>query len=180
MESNGWYLLKKDETEPYGPVSMEQLRRWAFNAQISPMDRLSRDQETWLKAPMHAELEMDWLIQLSVDQFYGPTNLGAVNEFLDAGEIGVDNLLINCCTGEVQRIGDMDLEVVEHADDDAPITDDSGSSPERTAIGISLEEKVASLEQALMEERRELNALWARFNKLYQIYENETGHPPEV
>jgi hypothetical protein len=176
--ANSWYLLKKEEKEPFGPVTLDQLKRWAQTAQISPMDLISRDGEVWIKAPMNPELEMDWLIQLSVDQFYGPTTIGAVNEFLDAGEIDVETLLVNCVTGEQHRIGDMDLEVV--VEEEPPILDESGVSPERTAIGISTQDKAAALEQALIEERRELTALWERFNKLYRMYENEVGHPPEV
>lgn len=176
--ANRWYLLKKDETEPYGPVTLDQLKRWASSAQISPMDLISNDQELWMKAPMCPELEMDWLIQLSVDQYYGPTSIAAVNEFLDAGEIDEDTLLINCRTGEVQRIGDMDLEVI--VEEEPPILDDSGVSPVRTAIGVTTQDKATALEQALIEERRELTTLWERFNKLYRMYENETGHAPEV
>jgi hypothetical protein len=71
----------------FGPISFDQLKQWAMEAQISPLDKVSTDQTNWMKAPMVPGLEMDYLVEVSADQFYGPTTLGAVREFLQMGEI---------------------------------------------------------------------------------------------
>ena len=66
------YLLKAENNEVFGPVNFQQLNTWATSAQISPLDKVSTDQQTWFKAPMVPELGMDWLIELTSDQLYGP------------------------------------------------------------------------------------------------------------
>ena len=75
------------------------MRRWAATAQVAPHDKLSHDQQTWLKAPMFPELEMDWLVEVTSERYYGPTTLGAVQEFLRLGEIGEETFVINSCDG---------------------------------------------------------------------------------
>ena len=42
---------------------------------------------------MIPELGMDYLVEVSTDQYYGPTTLGAVREFLVIGEITSDSYL---------------------------------------------------------------------------------------
>ena len=81
------YLLKAEDSEVFGPVDFKQVTAWATAAQISPLDKVSSDQQTWFKAPMVPELEMDWLIELTSEQLYGPTTLGAIQEFLNLGEV---------------------------------------------------------------------------------------------
>ena len=82
MESAAtWYLMKNEDGSIFGPITFDQLHTWAIDAQVSPLDRVSSDEKTWVKAPMVPELEMDYLIEVTPDQFYGPTTLGAVREF---------------------------------------------------------------------------------------------------
>ena len=49
----------------FGPITFDQLHQWALDAQVSPLDKVSSDEKTWLKAPMVPELEMDYLIEVS-------------------------------------------------------------------------------------------------------------------
>ena len=79
--------MKNDDGTVFGPISFEQLRQWSVDAQVSPLDKVSTDEKNWIKAPMVPELEMDYLVEVSPDQFYGPTTIGAVREFLQVGEI---------------------------------------------------------------------------------------------
>jgi len=53
MDSNAhWFLSKHEDGSVFGPMPFEQVHRWAAAAQIAPHDKLSHDQQTWLKAPM--------------------------------------------------------------------------------------------------------------------------------
>ncbi|MFM8363695.1 MAG: GYF domain-containing protein [Verrucomicrobiota bacterium] len=95
-----WLLKKFGEGDVHGPVSFEKLREWADAAQINPQDSVSSDGKTWTKAPMIAELQMDWLVEVPDNPLYGPTTSGALLEFLRMGEIHPDTHIVNCCTGE--------------------------------------------------------------------------------
>jgi len=142
-----WYLMKNDDGTIFGPISFEQLRQWALDAQVSPLDKVSNDEKTWIKAPMVPELEMDFLVEVSPDQFYGPTTVGAVREFLQVGEINGDTPITNCRDGSVKQVKDVpELQIREEAEDT--------TQPVRTSIRINLQQRVRDLEEALMEERR--------------------------
>ena len=142
-----WYLMKNDDGTVFGPISFDQLRQWSLDAQVSPLDKISNDEKNWVKAPMIPELEMDFLIEVSPDQFYGPTTLGAVREFLQVGEINGETPVTNCRDGSVKRVRDIaELQVRAETED--------ASQPVRTSIRINLQQRVRDLEEALMEERR--------------------------
>lgn len=146
-DTQKWYLLKNDDGALFGPISFEQLREWAMDAQVSPLDKVSTDERNWVKAPMVPELGMDYLVEVSPDQFYGPTTLGAVKEFLVAGEISAETPVTNCRDGSVNRVSDFpELQIVEEPVDD--------TRPVRTSIRVNLQQRIRDLEEALMEERR--------------------------
>jgi hypothetical protein len=142
-----WYLMKNEDGTIFGPITFDQLREWAMDAQVSPLDKVSSDEKTWVKAPMVPELEMDYLIEVSPDQFYGPTTLGAVREFLQIGEINAETPVTNCRDGSVHAIKDIPGVQVVHEEDEI-------QQPVRTSIRINLQQRVRELEEALMEERR--------------------------
>jgi hypothetical protein len=142
-----WYLMKNDDGTIFGPISFELLQQWSLDAQISPLDKVSNDEKTWVKAPMVPELQMDFLVEVSPDQFYGPTTLGAVREFLQAGEINSDTPVTNCRDGSVRQVRDIpELQIPEEEED--------ATQPVRTSIRVNLQQRVRDLEEALMEERR--------------------------
>jgi hypothetical protein len=142
-----WYLMKNDDGTIFGPITFEQLHSWASDAQVSPLDKVSNDEKSWMKAPMVPELGMDYLIEVSPDQFYGPTTLGAVREFLVLGEINAETPVTNCRDGSVTMIKDI-------AELNVPEEEDATQQPVRTSIRINLQQRVRELEEALMEERR--------------------------
>lgn len=108
MDGNQWYLLKVAGNEVFGPASLEQLRHWAAEAKISPMDRVSSDgRRTWVRAPMVTGLQMDWLIEMSDNFLYGPTSVGTLQEFLATGEIDEHVSVINTLDGTKSRISDL-------------------------------------------------------------------------
>lgn len=145
-DSQTWYLLKNDDGSVFGPIPFAQLKAWADDAQVSPLDKISTDQENWTKAPMIPELGMDYLVEVSPDQFYGPTTLGAVREFLEAGEIHADTRVTNCRDGSDAALRDIPGML--------PQADEEEARPVRTSIRLNLQQRIRELEEALMEERR--------------------------
>ena len=139
--------MKNEDGSVFGPLPFEQLRQWASDAQVSPLDKVSSDEKTWLKAPMLPELQMDYLVEVSPDQFYGPTTIGAVREFLLAGEINGETTVTNCRDGSCDLVRDIPGLLPETPE--AEIL-----QPVRTSIRINLQQRIRDLEQALMGERR--------------------------
>ena len=146
-ESQNWFLIKHDDGTVFGPIGFEQLRQWALDAQVSPLDKVSTDGHTWVKAPMVPALEMDYLVEVSPDQFYGPTTIGAVREFLQAGEINDETPITNCKNGTITLV--KDLPELQPDRDEA-----AGAEPVRTSIRFNLQQRIRELEEALMDERR--------------------------
>jgi hypothetical protein len=146
-DTQKWFLLKNDDGALFGPITFEQLREWALDAQVSPLDKVSQDERNWVKAPMVPELAMDFLVEVSPDQFYGPTTIGAVREFLAAGEINSETPITNCRDGSILQVKDIpELQIAETIADE--------SRPVRTSIRVNLQQRIRDLEEALMEERR--------------------------
>ena len=148
-ESQTWYLQKHDDETVFGPIALEQLKHWAVEAQVSPLDKISHDGKTWVKAPMIPELEMDYLVEVSPDQYYGPTTFGAIREFLEAKEIHADTEITNCRDGTKSLLRDIP-ELQPSRDEDEPML----SVPVRTSIRVNLQQRIRELEEALMDERR--------------------------
>src|SRR3979409_737847 len=84
--NQSWFLRKHEDGSTFGPVRFDQIARWATAAQIAPHDTLSNDRQTWVKAPMLAQLGMDWLVELTSEHYYGPTTLGALQKFIRPAE----------------------------------------------------------------------------------------------
>jgi hypothetical protein len=169
-----WFLRKHVDGSVFGPLAFAQVRQWADAAQIAPHDKISRDQETWLKAPMYPELGMDWLVEVTSESYYGPTTLGAVREFIRLGEINDENFLINSCDGTRRQVG----ELPELAQRGADVIDHSGDAPPTSPMAINLRDRMKDLEQSLLEERRALRELEARYRELearYRTLQEELG-----
>ncbi len=171
MESTAnqnWFLCKHEDGSIFGPLPFSQVRRWAATAQVAPHDKLSHDQLTWLKAPMFPELEMDWLVEVASDRYYGPTTLGAVQEFLRLGEIGDETFVINSCDGSRRQIREL-RNLLPMPDE----LDGAEEAPATTTMAINLRDRISDLEQSLFEERHALQDceercrdLEARYNEL--------------
>ena len=152
-----YFLMKYEDATIFGPLPLTDLHQWAMDAMISPLDKVSTDEITWIKAPMLPELEMDYLIEVSADQFYGPTTLGAVKEFLKAREINAQTLITNCRDGSALEVAQIPgLELPEEED----------VQPIRTSIRTSLQQRIRDLEESLLEERRAREAAELQCEKL--------------
>ena len=162
-----WYLLKAEDGTIFGPVPFEQLYAWSAAAQISPLDKVSNDQVSWIKSPMVPELHMDWLVELTPEQLYGPTTLGAVQEFLNLGEVNAETTLINARDGSTTLVGSVEGLTIPPEEPEAAET---AGAPMRTGIRATLQQRIRQLESTLLEERKALEALEERYSKLEAKY----------
>jgi hypothetical protein len=173
--NQSWFLRKYEDGSTFGPVRFDQIARWAAAAQIAPHDTLSNDGKTWVKAPMVAQLEMDWLVELTSEHYYGPTTLGALQEFIRLGEIDGETLVINTRNGVHCKIREMpELWKTGQADTpEAQIEIQLGDpvGPAMAGMSIRLREQIRGLEQSLREERRALREAEQRYAELKQKYD---------
>ncbi len=174
MESNStWYLLKNEDGTVFGPIAISQLQEWAAAAQVSPLDKISQDQTEWNRAPTCPDLNMDWLVQPSPGQLYGPTTVGALREFILAGEIDGDSAAINCVEARQCKVRDIpeleaDLKAIEQSD----------TAPGRASVRENLKKRVQELEQMLMAERDKHADTRRQFEQLAARYKAATGNEP--
>src|SRR6266566_942986 len=168
--SQPWFLRKHHDGSVFGPISFDQLSGWASAAQVAPHDLVSTDQQTWLKAPMLAQLAMDWLVEVTSEHYYGPTTVGAIQEFIRLGDIKADAFLINSCDGTRRQIGEMPALFKANATASKTSAGDAAVEPAAAGISIRLQERIPDLEQTLREERRALAEAEKRYEKLEEKY----------
>jgi hypothetical protein len=164
----GWYLRKYEDGGIFGPLPFDQLSRWASKARIAPRDLVSSDQQNWMKAPMVSELGMDWLVEVTSERYYGPTTLGAINEFVRLGEVTTENFVINTCDGSRRKIQEIASFFPTMTEDGERLVE---GSPAAVRMSIKFEERIRDLERSLGEERRALQEAEARYRELEQRYQ---------
>jgi len=164
-----WFLRKYEDGNIFGPLPFAQLARWASSAQVAPHDVVSTDQLTWTKAPMLPELEMDWLVEVTTERFYGPTTLGAIQEFMRLGEINGETFVINSRDGSRRRVNEMPLVLSQVSVEEEPVSDAAG--PAASGMSINVEDRIRDLEQSLREERRALQQAEERYRALELKYQ---------
>src|ERR1700736_1519090 len=167
--SQRWFLRKHEDGSLFGPLSFEQLVEWASTAQIAPHDAISNDQLTWVKAPMLPQLEMDWLVEVTSERYYGPTTLGAIQEFIRLGEIDGETFIINSCDGTRRKIQEMP--VLELPAEPVPLKTEPSEmhpadEPLPSGMSIDVQDRIRDLEQSLREERRALEEAEERYRTL--------------
>jgi hypothetical protein len=170
-----WFLRKHEDGSVFGPLSFDQLARWASTAQIAPHDAVSADQLSWIKAPMLPELGMDWLVELTSEQYYGPTTLGAIEEFIRLGEIDGETFVINSCDGtrrQLQQVPELQDSLANAAAQPSESQDlEPSAEPMPSGISMDLQDRIRDLEQTLREERRALEESEERYRELEQRYQ---------
>ncbi|HEU0275272.1 MAG TPA: hypothetical protein VFQ83_12155 [Candidatus Udaeobacter sp.] len=173
--NQSWFLRKYEDGSTFGPVRFDQIARWAAAAQIAPHDTLSNDRHTWVKAPMLSQLGMDWLVEITSEHYYGPTTLGALQEFIRLGEIDGETNVINTCNGAHCKIQEMP----QLWESERPDTDDGQTEiqlgdpvgPAVSGMSVALQEQIRDLEQSLREERRALMEAEQRYAELRKKYD---------
>jgi hypothetical protein len=173
--NQSWFLRKHEDGSTFGPVRFEQIARWAAAAQIAPHDTLSNDRQSWVKAPMLPQLGMDWLVELTSENYYGPTTLGALQEFIRLGEIDGETLVINtrngahCKIQEMPQLWETGQADVGDAQTEIQLGDPVG--PAVAGMSIALREQIRDLEQSLEGERRAVIEAERRYAELKEKYE---------
>ena len=176
--SDNWFLNKHDDGTIFGPASEEQIQDWALAAKISPLDKVSNDgQSSWRRAPMFPELHMDWLVEVTEDYLYGPTTFGTVQEFLAAGEIDGDTMVINCKEGSQARVKDMPVFSTRLRRTSAENLVNEPASGERSP-NLSDSEHILELEGKILDLRRALHESEQRYQQLREKYVEATGNTP--
>jgi len=163
-----WYLRKYEDGGIFGPLPFHQLTCWAAKARVAPRDLVSSDQQTWVKAPMVSELGMDWLVEVTSERYYGPTTLGAINEFVRLGEVTPENFVINMCDGSRRKIQEITTFFPNHIEEGDVSVE---QSPATAGMSIKFEERIRDLERSLGDERRALQEAEARYRELEQRYQ---------
>jgi hypothetical protein len=171
-----WYLRKHEGHNIFGPLSFEQLASWAATAQIAPHDAISTDQLTWMKAPMLPDLGMDWLVEVTSERYYGPTTLGAIQEFIHLREIDGQTFIINACDGTRRQIQDLPTlvvpsEALSEEEEAGPEEAAPRTEPAPSGISIDLQDRIRDLEQSLREERRASEETEERYRELQRRYD---------
>ena len=170
-----WFLRKHEDGSTFGPVQFEQITRWAAAAQIAPHDTLSSDGQTWVRAPMVPQLNMDWLVELTTEHYYGPTTLGTLREFIRLGEIDGETVVINSCDGTRRQVREMpDLWETPLETDENQFEIELGDpvGPGVAKMSLRVQERIRDLERSLQEERRALSEIQQRYDELERKYQD--------
>lgn len=181
MESM-WYLFKVSENEVFGPAPLSQLRIWAAEAKISPMDRVSSDnRRSWHRAPMVTELQMDWLVEMPDGFLYGPTSVGTLQEFLATGEIDEHTTVINTLDNTKNRISDLPFFKASPHRVRGPQEIGGVDGAEAVVPGqsLTLRQRCTFLEKQSMELQREIVRWQEAFQNLRQQFIETTGVNPQ-
>jgi hypothetical protein len=177
--SDEWYLLKTADSEIFGPASLDELREWALVAKISPMDKVSNDgQRSWVRAPMVSDLHMDWLIEMEDEYLYGPTTVGAIEEFLRNNEITEDTTLINCREGERTTVRESAAMLSFFREDSRHGRAADQSANAEGPAGLGKQKRLLELENLVLQLRRELGRSERRYQDLREKYVAVTGKLP--
>ena len=170
-----WYLRKYEGGGIFGPLPFDQLSLWASKARVAPRDLVSSDQETWVKAPMLSELGMDWLVEVTSERYYGPTTLGAINEFVRLGEVTPESFVINTRDGSRRKIQEITLFLPNQIEEGNASVEET---PAATGMSIRFEDRIRDLQRSLGEERRALQEAEARYRELEQRHQQLLAASP--
>ncbi len=171
-----WFLRKHEDGNIFGPLPFGTLVRWASAARVAPHDSVSTDQSTWMKAPMLPDLGMDWLVEVTSERYYGPTTIGAIQEFMRLGEINEQSFVINTCDGTRRKLEQLEIAPPVLIEAEAP----GESGPAAEGMSLDPQVRIRELEEALREERRALAEAEERYRKLQASFEQEKAqecHP---
>ena len=183
MAQAEWYILKAADREVHGPIPLDQLRSWASEAKISPLDKVSSDnRESWVRAPMVPALQMDWLIEMPDNYLYGPTSVGTLQEFLATGEIDEHVTVINCLDGTSGRLHEQPFySASPHQIRSAETVFHGTQMPGEVTSGDPgsvLKQRVQWLEKQVMELQRDLAVAEDYNATLRQQFIEATGRAP--
>jgi len=180
MSDDQWYLLKSADRQVHGPVSQSTILNWAAEAKISPLDKISSDgRQSWSRAPMIEELQMDWLIEMSDNLLYGPTNVGTIQEFLATGELDGSVKIINCRTGSESRLEELPFfQASPHHARSAETTFQGTQYVNHNGSDPVLLQRIGLLEKQLMDCQKVIHQWQQAYESLKMQFIETTGKDP--
>jgi hypothetical protein len=128
-----------------------------------------------LFGPISFEQLTDWASTAQIsERYYGPTTLGAIQEFIRLGEIDTETYIINACDGTRRQVQEFPA-LLEMQNGDGIASGearhgDVSHHPALSGMSIDLQERIRELEQSLREERRAVGEFEARYRALEQKY----------
>src|SRR5258707_4481234 len=105
---------------------------------------------------MVAQLGLDWLVELTSEHYYGPTTVGAIQEFIRLGDINADTFVINSCDGSRRQIREMPALFKTNATGSQAGAAGTVSEPAADDISNLPQEHIRDLGQTLRQERHAL------------------------
>jgi hypothetical protein len=111
---------------------------------------------------------MDSLVEVTSEHLYGPTTVGAIQEFIRLGDINADTFVINSCDGTRRQIRELPALFKMNSTGTKSEAREAASAPASAGISIRLQERIRDLEQTLREERRAYAELEEKYNALVQ------------
>src|SRR5467141_2620844 len=102
-----------------------------------------------MKATMVSQLGLDWLVEVTSEHYYGPTTVGAIQEFIRLGDINADTFVINSCDGTRRQIRDMPALFRINSVASQSNASEAAAAPVSSGISIRLQERIRDLEQTL-------------------------------
>jgi hypothetical protein len=180
MQTRTWFLFKAADKDVFGPTDLETLISWASEAKISPLDKISSDsRQTWQRAPMITELQMDHLVQMPDNYLYGPTNVATIQEFLATGEIDENVTIINCLDNTEARLADLHWFQASPQHVRSAATTFIGTQYGREALtDEAAVRRIAALERQTMDLQRVIDEWQQAYNQLKQQYVESVGRDP--
>jgi len=109
------------------------------------------------------------------ERYYGPTTLGAINEFVRLGEVTPENFVINTCDGSRRKIQEITPFFPNQIEEGDALVE---QTPAATGMSIKFEERIRDLERSLGEERRALQEAEVRYRELEQRYQELLAASP--
>jgi hypothetical protein len=130
---------------------------------------------------------MDWLVEVNDDFLYGPTTIGAIQEFLSNGEINPETIVINCREGSSAPIKDhpvftntpsKTIGIQPSPSSQAAAGADMSSAGNGGALSQSMQKHIRDLELQMLEKNRHIEMLETQYHELREKYVEATGSDP--
>lgn len=130
------WRVKLSNGAVYGPINLGELRSWAEECRLAPGDQVSSDTVHWVNAESLPELAMQWMVEMTSGEIFGPVHLHAVVDLFLARLVNPNSRLTNSVTGEVSTVADLVLPLTSNAAKDefpagAPAVAESATSDDR-------------------------------------------------
>ena len=82
--------MKNTQGKVFGPIGLDDLRKWVMEGRVEPLAGISTDLKNWMLAPLKPELEMNWVVENNPGQFYGPTHRAVIDDLIESGALSAD------------------------------------------------------------------------------------------